>query len=65
VLLAEYKLVGAPRRFLNGRGRKGKCYAQKFRLLRDPARRVRSVSLKTADAAAARRRLCGSSGPRD
>lgn len=53
----EYRLIGVPGRFLNGHGRRARHYAQKFRLLRDPARRVRSVSLKTTGAAAARCRV--------
>ena len=55
-MLPDYKLIGAPRRFANGRGVKAKCFAQRFRLLSDPPRRVRSVSLMTADSTVARRR---------
>lgn len=55
-MLPDYRLIGAPRRFANGRGAKARCFAQRFRLLSDPPRRVRSVSLMTADATVARRR---------
>ena len=54
--LPDYRLVSSPGRFKNGRGKRLKCYAQRFRLLSDPARRVRSVSLQTTDATVARRR---------
>lgn len=54
--LPDYRLVSSPGRFKNGRGKRLKCYAQRFRLLSDPARQVRSVSLQTTDATVARRR---------
>lgn len=54
--LPEYRLIGPPKRYRDGRGKPAKCYAQKFRLLRDPPRRVRSISLQTSDGTAARRR---------
>lgn len=54
--LPEYRLIGPPKRYHDGRGKPAKCYAQKFRLLRDPPRRVRSISLQTSDGTAARRR---------
>lgn len=49
-------MVGNPRRFKNGRGKKAKNYAQKFRLCSDSSRKIRSVSLRTNDAATARSR---------
>jgi integrase len=56
VILPEYIPLGSPRRYKNGSGKQSKFYAQKFRLLRDPSRRVRSVTLKTTDSTTARRR---------
>lgn len=52
----EYVLIGAPRRYADGRNEKAKYYSQRYRLLHEPVRRIRSVSLKTKDGAAARRR---------
>lgn len=57
MLLPDYKLVGSPGRFKNGHGKLAKFYAQRFRLLSDPPRKVRSVSLATADKAVALRRV--------
>lgn len=56
MLLPDYRLVGSPGRFKNGHGGRAQCYAQRFRLLHERPRRVRSVSLQTTDAAVARRR---------
>jgi integrase len=56
VPLPDFKLVGSPRRFRNGHGKQGKYYAQRFRLLADPARKISSVSLKTTDRTVAVRR---------
>jgi len=56
VLLPDYKLIGSPSRFKNGHGKLGRFYSQRFRLLIDPPRKVRSVSLKTTDKAVALRR---------
>lgn len=56
MLLPEYRLIGPPRRYRDGRGEPAKSYAQKFRLLEDPSRRIRSISLQTSDGTAARRR---------
>jgi hypothetical protein len=55
-VLFDYKLIGSPRRFKDGRGNPADSYLQRWRLLRDPARKIRSVSLQTTDAAVARRR---------
>lgn len=54
--LPDYKLVGSPCRFKNGHGKPAKYYAQRFRLLSDPPRKIRSVSLRTNDKAIAFRR---------
>lgn len=54
--LPAYKLIGGPERYVNGRGRKDRHYRQKFRLLDEPLRAVRSVSLRTKDVGVARRR---------
>src|SRR5690242_19899509 len=54
MLLPDYKLVGPPRRFINGRGVRSASYLQKFRLLSE--KRVRIVSLKTSDSGTARSR---------
>jgi integrase len=56
VKLPDYKLIGAPRRFKNGHGQQAKYYAQRFRLLSDSVRKIRSVSLLTVDKTVARRR---------
>ena len=54
--LPDFKLIGAPRRYVDGSGVRSRYYCQRFRLLHDPPRRVRSVSLQTSDGTAARRR---------
>jgi site-specific recombinase XerC len=56
MILPDYRLIGTPARFANGRGVRAASFHQKFRLLADPARKVRTVSLKTIDLTAARRR---------
>lgn len=56
MLLSDYKLIGPPYRFRNGHGKLAKFYAQRFRLMNDPPRKVRSVTLKTKDVAIARQR---------
>ncbi|WP_428307972.1 tyrosine-type recombinase/integrase [Lacipirellula sp.] len=56
MLLPEYRLIGPPRRYCDGRGKPAKSYAQKFRLLNDPSRRIQSITLQTSDGTAARRR---------
>ncbi|MFT5528063.1 MAG: site-specific recombinase XerD [Pirellulaceae bacterium] len=55
-MLLPYKLIGSPCRYKNGHGQLAKNYTQKFRLLSDPPRKVRSVSLKTYDKELASRR---------
>ena len=52
--LPLYKLIGEPKRYKNGRGKRAKNYIQKFRLLSDPPRKYRSVSLGTRDVSVAR-----------
>ena len=54
--LHEYKLVGSVCRYRNGHGKRAKHYAQKFWILSDPPRKVRSVSLATIDKQEARNR---------
>ena len=56
MILPDYRLIGPPARFKNGRGVSAASFHQKFRLLADPARKVRTVSLKTTDLTTARRR---------
>lgn len=56
VHLPDYKLIGAPRHYVDGRGARSRCYFQRFRLLHEPARKVRATSLQTSDGAVARRR---------
>ena len=56
MLLPDYKLVGVPGKFRNGHRKKAKCFAQKYRLLAEVPRKVRSVSLATTDLTTARRR---------
>ena len=55
-MLFDYKLIGAPKRFLSSRGGLSKSYSQRYRLLKDPPKKVRAVSLQTGDAGTARRR---------
>lgn len=55
-MLFDYKLIGAPKRFQTSRGGLSKSYSQRYRLLKDPPRKVRTVSLQTGDAGTARRR---------
>src|SRR3954467_1220992 len=55
-MLPDYVLIGDPRRFKNGRGNAPASYLQKYRLLTDPPRKLRSVSLRTCDLTVARRR---------
>lgn len=55
-MLLDYKLIGSPKRFLDSRGGLAKSFAQRFRLLSDPPRKVRSVTLQTGDVGTARRR---------
>ena len=57
MLLPDYKLVGLPGKFRNGHRKKAKCFAQRYRLLAELPRKVRSVSLKTTDLTTARRRV--------
>jgi hypothetical protein len=54
--IPDYRLIGTPARFTNGRGVRAARFHQKFRLLADPACKVRTVSLKTTDLTTARRR---------
>lgn len=54
--LPQYKLIGEPKRYKNGRGKRAKNYIQKFRILSDPTRKYRSVSLGTKDVSVARSR---------
>lgn len=54
--LPDYKLIGAPRHYVDGYGLRSRCYFQRFRLLHEPARKIRTISLQTSDGAAARRR---------
>ena len=56
MILPDYRLIGPPARFKNGRGVRAASFQQKYRLLADPARKVRTVSLKTTDLTTARRR---------
>jgi integrase len=56
MLLPDYKLIGPPARFRNGHGRRAANYHQKYRLLAEAARKVRTVSLQTTDLTTARRR---------
>ena len=49
-MLFDYKLIGAPKRFQTSRGGLSKSYSQRYRLLKDPPRQVRTVSLQTGDA---------------
>jgi integrase len=55
-MLPDYKLIGPPQRFKNGFGKKSASYMQRYRLLTDPSRKRRAVSLQTTDAAVARGR---------
>lgn len=55
-MMLEYKLIGEPRRYKNGHGKRAKNYSQRFALPHDPPRKVRSVSLGTSDKAVARQR---------
>ena len=55
----EYKLIGSVCRYRNGHGQRAKNYAQRFRILSDPPRKVRSVSLATTDRQEARNRAVG------
>ena len=55
-MMLEYKLIGEPRRYKNGHGKRAKNYSQRFSLPHDPPRKVRSVSLGTSDKAVARQR---------
>ena len=52
--LPDYKLVGQPRR-QRSRGQLSAVYVQRYRLLDDPPRKLRVVSLKTEDKTTARR----------
>lgn len=56
MILPDYKLVGGPHKFRNGHGRKSASFMQRYRLLAEPSRKVRSVSLQTTDLTVARRR---------
>ncbi|MCH7511740.1 MAG: hypothetical protein IIB19_05170 [Chloroflexi bacterium] len=53
----EYVLRGNPERYKSGRGKRCKNYSQKFRILSEPIRQIRNVTLKTKDKAVARARV--------
>jgi integrase len=53
--IPDFKLIGDPQRYVDGRGNKAANYLQRFRLLNEP-RRTRKVSLQTTDLTTARRR---------
>ncbi len=54
--LPDFKLIGEPGRFKNGHDKQARHFAQRFRLLGDTSRKIRSVSLQTTDKTVARRR---------
>jgi integrase len=56
MVLPDYKMIGGPKRFMDGHGRKSASFMQRYRLLTDSSRKLRSVSLQTTDLTVARRR---------